>query len=50
MGRVLREFQYQAAWRLIGCLLLQQGDGKWEYNLAEMAIEEAELETIDTYI
>ena len=46
MGRVLGGFQYQVEQPLIGRIPRRREDGKWEYNLAEMAREDVGFETM----
>ena len=50
MGRVLGGFQDQVARRLTGRLPWRRLDGKWEYNLADLARAESGFEMMETYI
>ena len=50
MGRVLGSLQDQVEWRMIGRVLRQRLDWKWEYTLTAAARAETGFEPMETYI
>ena len=50
MGRFLGGFQDQVVQLLTGWIPWRRSDGRWEYTLAEVVIEEAGLNPMETYI